>query len=151
MNLREKILATEDIESETITVPSWDVDLLIKGMSAGERVLLMQNAYDSNTEQVNMSKVYPDVVVSCAHDPETGEPSTIWYRCRSTGRGGKRFLVHPERRYVIELAERLSRTVGELLYGSPAHRPLSSAEMTEFIALDNLRAWEREQANRRRN
>jgi hypothetical protein len=74
MNLREKILATEDIESETITVPSWDVDLLIKGMSAGERVLLMQNAYDSNTEQVNMSKVYPDVVVSCAHDPETGEP-----------------------------------------------------------------------------
>lgn len=74
MNLREKILATEDIESETITVPSWGVDLLIKGMSAGERVLLMQNAYDSNTEQVNMSKVYPDVVVSCAHDPETEEP-----------------------------------------------------------------------------
>jgi len=74
MNLREKILATEDIESETITVPIWDVDILIKGMSAGERVLLMQNAYDAKTEQVNMSKVYPDVVVSCAHDPETGEP-----------------------------------------------------------------------------
>jgi len=74
MNLRDKILATEDIESETINVPSWGVDLLIKGMSAGERVLLMQNAYDAKTEQVNMSKVYPDVVVSCAHDPETGEP-----------------------------------------------------------------------------
>lgn len=74
MNLREKILAADDIESETITVPTWGVDILIKGMSAGERVLLMQNAYDAKTEQVNMSKVYPDVVVSCAHDPETGEP-----------------------------------------------------------------------------
>lgn len=74
MNLRDKILAVQDIPSETITVSEWDVDLLIKGMTAGERVTLMQNAYDSRTEQVNMSKVYPDVVVACAHDPETGEP-----------------------------------------------------------------------------
>jgi hypothetical protein len=74
MNLRDKILAARDIPSETITVSEWDVDLLIKGMTAGERVTLMQNAYDPRTEQVNMSKVYPDVVVACAHDPETGEP-----------------------------------------------------------------------------
>ena len=43
--------------------------------------------------------------------------------------------------------------MGELLYGSPAHRPLSSDEMTEWIALDHLRAWEHEQAakkNKRR-
>ena len=60
MNLRDKILAS-------------GVDLLIKGMTAGERVTLMQNAYDAKTEQVNMSKVYPDVVVSCACDPDSGE------------------------------------------------------------------------------
>lgn len=74
MNLRDKILEAEDIPSEKITVPEWGVDLMIKGMTAGERVTLMQNAYDSRTEQVNMSKVYPDVVVSCACDPDTGLP-----------------------------------------------------------------------------
>lgn len=73
MNLRDKILASNDIPTEKITVPEWGVDLLIKGMTAGERVTLMQNAYDAKTEQVNMSKVYPDVVVSCACDPTTGE------------------------------------------------------------------------------
>jgi hypothetical protein len=74
MNLRETILAVEDIPSETIHVKEWNVDLLIKGMTAGDRVLLMQNAYDQTTQQVNMAAVYPDVVVSCAYDPTTKEP-----------------------------------------------------------------------------
>jgi hypothetical protein len=74
MNLRDKILAAEDIPSETVQIPEWDVELLVKGMSAGERLSLMQNAYDQNTQQVNMAIVYPDVVVACAHDPKSGEP-----------------------------------------------------------------------------
>jgi hypothetical protein len=74
MNLREKILAAEDIPSETVEIPEWGVELLVKGMTAGERLSLMQNAYDQTTQQVNMAIVYPDVVVACAHDPKTGEP-----------------------------------------------------------------------------
>jgi hypothetical protein len=31
------------------------------------------------------------------------------------------------------------------MYGSPAHRPISSAELTDWIALWELRAWEQEQ------
>ena len=73
MSLRDKILEVQDIPSETMHVKEWDVDLLIKGMTAGERITLMQNAYDQKTQQVNMAAVYPDVVVSCVHDPETGE------------------------------------------------------------------------------
>jgi hypothetical protein len=73
MNLREKILAAEDIPSETVEIPEWGVELLVKGMSAGERLSLMQNAYDQTTQQVNMAIVYPDVVVACAFDPKTGE------------------------------------------------------------------------------
>ena len=73
MNLRDRILTSQDTPSETMHVKEWDVDLLIKGMSAGERITLMQNAYDQTTQQVNMAAVYPDVVVSCVHDPETGE------------------------------------------------------------------------------
>lgn len=74
MNLRDKILAAEDIPSETLQITEWNVDLLIKGMTAGERIALMQSAFDQATGQVNMAAVYPDVVVACAHDPETGEP-----------------------------------------------------------------------------
>jgi hypothetical protein len=73
MNLREKILAANDIPSETVEIPEWGVELLVKGMTAGDRLLLMQNAYDQKTQQVNMAIVYPDVVVACAYDPKTGE------------------------------------------------------------------------------
>lgn len=74
MNLRDKILAAKDIPSEPLHVKEWGVDLLVKGMSAGERISLMQSAYDQKTGQVNMAAVYPDVVVSCTFDPVTDEP-----------------------------------------------------------------------------
>lgn len=74
MNLKDKILAAKDIPSETLHVKEWDVELVVKGMSAGERISLMQTAYDQNTGQVNMAAVYPDVVVSCTFDPDTDQP-----------------------------------------------------------------------------
>jgi hypothetical protein len=74
MSLREQILAAEDIPSEILQINEWNVNLLIKGMTAGERIALMQSAFDQATGQVNMAAVYPDVVVACAHDPETGDP-----------------------------------------------------------------------------
>lgn len=60
------------------------------------------------------------------------------------------FLKNPQKRFLFELAEKLGRTVGELLEGSPAHRPLSSIELTEWQVVWELRAFEREQALRRK-
>jgi hypothetical protein len=74
VNLRDKILAAADIPSEVITIPEWSVDILVKGMSAGERLHLQKVSYDQATGQVHMEKMYPDIVVSCCHDPESGEP-----------------------------------------------------------------------------
>ena len=74
MTLRDKILAVEDIPSEKVTVDEWGVDLIVRGMTAGHRVTLMQNAVDPVTGNVNMSIVYPDVVVACVLDPASGEP-----------------------------------------------------------------------------
>lgn len=74
MNLREKILNTEDIPSREVFVPNWDVTILVKGLSAGERIELTQAAVDQVTGSVNLSTVYPDIVVSCCFDPETEEP-----------------------------------------------------------------------------
>ena len=59
------------------------------------------------------------------------------------------FIKNPERRFLFELAEKLGRTVAELLYGSPSHRPLSSQELTEWTAVWNLRAMEQEEAQRK--
>ena len=74
MNLREKILNVEDIPSREVFVPNWDVTILVKGLSAGERIGLTQAAVDQVTGSVNLSTVYPDIVVSCCFDPETGDP-----------------------------------------------------------------------------
>ncbi len=74
MSLKDSILAAQDIPTETLEVEEWNVTLLIKGMTAGERVKLMQSAFDQDTGQVNMAAVYPDIVVGCVHDPETGSP-----------------------------------------------------------------------------
>jgi hypothetical protein len=51
----------------------------------------------------------------------------------------------------MELAERLGRTVDEVLHGGPSHRPMSSAELSEWKALWRLRAWEQEKASRSRS
>jgi hypothetical protein len=72
--LRDKIFAAQDIPTEVVTIPEWGVDVLVRGMSAGDRITLMQNAFDQTTQQVNMSIVYPDVVVSCTFDPDSDEP-----------------------------------------------------------------------------
>ena len=74
MNLRDTILAADDIPSEKVSIKEWGVDVLVRGMSAGDRITLMQNAYDQSTGQVNMAAVYPDVVVSCLIDPDTDQP-----------------------------------------------------------------------------
>ena len=39
--------------------------------------------------------------------------------------------------------------MAELLEGSGGHRPLSSAELTEWIALEHLRNYEYEQAQKK--
>jgi hypothetical protein len=58
------------------------------------------------------------------------------------------FLTHPHRRFLFELAEKLGRTVEELLYGSYAYRPISSAELSEWEALWHLKGQESEEQAR---
>jgi hypothetical protein len=44
----------------------------------------------------------------------------------------------------------LGRTVAELLYGSSTFNPISAQELSEWEALERLRVWEQEQANKKR-
>ncbi len=54
-SLRDKIFAAEDIPTEVVGIPEWGVDVLVRGMSAGDRITLMQNAFDQNTQQDDSS------------------------------------------------------------------------------------------------
>lgn len=72
MSLRDKILSTDDIESELVEVPAWGVTLEVRSMDARSRTRLIRSA-TSEDGKVEMEHLYPDTVMMCTYDPETGE------------------------------------------------------------------------------
>ena len=77
VSLRDKIAAIKDIPEETLAVPEWGgLEILVRGMTAGDRGDLLASAVDPETGQVDLKSMYPDIVILTAHDPETGE--RIW-------------------------------------------------------------------------
>lgn len=77
-NLRDRIAAADDLQSEIVEVPEWDnVKLEIRGMSGKARSRLMQNYVDEESGRVipDYTRYLPDVLIACIYDPETGEPA----------------------------------------------------------------------------
>ena len=72
MSLRDKIFESIDIETETVEVPVWGVSIELRSMDGKTRIQMMQSV-TSDDGQVEMLKLYPDIIIACAHDPETGE------------------------------------------------------------------------------
>jgi hypothetical protein len=70
--LSEKIFATEDIESEVINVPVWDVDVLVKAMTAKDRARMIGKA-QADGGLFALEEVLPDLVIHCTFDPVSGE------------------------------------------------------------------------------
>ena len=71
LDLRRTILEREDTLRESVFVPEWDVTVEIRGMTAGDRFRLLQNT--SIDGKVNFQRWFPDLVIACTFDPETGE------------------------------------------------------------------------------
>ena len=72
MSLRDRILSSNDIQSNTVHVDSWGVDLDIRTITAVERsrLVAMCTKEDGN---VDMEKMYPMLIISACFDPETSE------------------------------------------------------------------------------
>jgi len=70
VSLRDRILATDDIPSETIHVAEWNVDVLIKGMTGADRAALLERAVTPEGG-VSFSRFYPEVVIATCFDAET--------------------------------------------------------------------------------
>ena len=71
MSLRDRILAVDDIPSETLSVPEWGVDVLVRGMTGADRAAILERAVTPEGT-VSFAQFYPEVVITTVHDPETG-------------------------------------------------------------------------------
>jgi hypothetical protein len=69
--LRKTILNVNDVQTETVPVPEWDVTVEVRGMVAADRFRLLQTS--SIDGKVNFQRWFPDLVIACVYDPETGE------------------------------------------------------------------------------
>lgn len=72
MSLRDQILSTKDIPSETVKVKEWNIEVEVRGMTGAERTRILDLAMDEKNG-VNLQMVYPEIVISTAFDPSTGE------------------------------------------------------------------------------
>lgn len=73
--LREQILSASDISSEVVTVPEWGgAKILVKGMTGTARNQFLREAFDEKTGKPQFDRMYPEIIIATAHDPETGDP-----------------------------------------------------------------------------
>ena len=72
MSLRDQILSADDITSELVEVPAWGVTIEVRSMDGRSRTRLIKSAADAEGN-VDVERLYPEVVILCSHDPVTGE------------------------------------------------------------------------------
>ncbi len=72
MSIREQILNADDIETELVEVPAWGVTVEIRSMDGRSRTRLLKSASD-NDGVIDMERMYPEMVILCSFDPESGE------------------------------------------------------------------------------
>lgn len=70
--LSAKIFAADDIAEESVTIPEWDVTVLVKSLTAKARAQMISEALNNNGV-FNFENVLPDMVILCTFDPESGE------------------------------------------------------------------------------
>jgi len=73
MLLRDKILQVKDIQEETVDLTDiWGVKLLVRGLTGRQRAKLLQNAVSTKGD-VDLERIYPELVIYSVYDPDTGE------------------------------------------------------------------------------
>ncbi len=74
MNLREQILAANDLKEKVVEIPEWGTAVIVRTLTGSQRAALLQEAVDQRTGKVDFSCLYPDLVILAAYDPQTKEP-----------------------------------------------------------------------------
>jgi hypothetical protein len=69
IDIRQKILESNDIKTEIVEVPEWGVKIEIRGLSGGRRAKVVEAV--SNKENPNLIEMYALMVIETAFDPES--------------------------------------------------------------------------------
>lgn len=73
MSIRDQILAAEDIRKEIVEVPEWGgIKIEMRSLTGGDRARILETSVDA-LGNVSLTRVYPEMVIASAFDPETGE------------------------------------------------------------------------------
>lgn len=72
MSLRDRIIAADDIGKRLVHVPEWGVEVEVRTLSTGMRSRMLQSAA-TDDGGVDISRLYPMLVIATAFDPESGE------------------------------------------------------------------------------
>jgi hypothetical protein len=71
VSLRDQILNSNDIPKELVKVKEWNTEIEVRGMTGAERTRILDLAQDE--KGMNLQMVYPEIVISTAFDPISGE------------------------------------------------------------------------------
>jgi hypothetical protein len=72
-SMRDRIAARRPYTTELLYVPSWDETVEVRSISLGVRNEMMERVMDPETKDVNAKLLYPELLITTAYDPETGE------------------------------------------------------------------------------
>ncbi len=72
MDIKAKIKEAKDIKKETIPVPEWKVKVEVRSMTGAARAEMLDHV--ASKDGFVFRKLYPDILVACLYDPETGQP-----------------------------------------------------------------------------
>lgn len=72
MSIRDQIFAAEDIRKEIVAIPEWGVEIEVRSLNGADRARILETGVDS-FGNVSLQRVYPEMVIATAYDPETGE------------------------------------------------------------------------------
>lgn len=75
MSIRDRIIAAEDLPSQLVTIPEWDVEVKVVGLTGEGRANYIQSGMDAEGERLPDWLKYstPRLLVETVCDPETGD------------------------------------------------------------------------------
>jgi len=72
MNIRDTILAADDIGTDVVTVPEWGVAVQVRGLTLGQRNDAL-TASRNEDGVLDISRYYARIIIATVSDPATGE------------------------------------------------------------------------------
>lgn len=76
MSLKDQIAAAEDLYTETLDVPEWDVTLTMRTPTLAERAGMVRRFVneDGTSKSTDLAEMYPAIIIATCVDPDTGGP-----------------------------------------------------------------------------